>query len=69
MGDQFKEIVEQATGQQVRAFMSDTDLDARVSVAIFLLGEEREDMSAFELEIERPESMRHRAEREKREEA
>ena len=67
MSDQFTEIVEQATGQRVRAFMSDTDLDARVSIEIFLLGEKREDMSAFEQEIARPESKQRRAERKDRE--
>ena len=69
MADQFTEIVEQATGHRVRAFMSDTDLDARVSVEIFLLAGDREDMTAFEQEIERPESTKHRAERKNREEA
>lgn len=67
MADQFKEIVEQATGQTVRAFMSDTDLEARVSVEMFLLAGDREDMTAFETEIDRPESKQHRDERKGRE--
>ncbi|MDX6669380.1 MAG: hypothetical protein QOK04_2760 [Solirubrobacteraceae bacterium] len=48
MGDQFKSLVEQATGRTVRAFLSDTNLDADVAVEIFLLAEERTDMTAFE---------------------
>jgi uncharacterized protein YbcI len=39
MGDQFKEIVEQATGRPVRAFMSETSLEEDVAVEVFLLGE------------------------------
>ena len=48
MADEFKSIVEQATGRVVRAFLSETDLDADVSVEFFLLGEERTDMQGFE---------------------
>jgi uncharacterized protein YbcI len=39
MGDQFKAIVEGATGRPVRAFMSETSLDEDVAVEVFLLGE------------------------------
>lgn len=39
MGDQFKEIVEQATGRPVRAFMSETSLEEDVAVEVFILGE------------------------------
>lgn len=48
MADQFKSVVEQATDRTVRAFMSETDIAADVSVEIFLLSEERTDMSRFE---------------------
>lgn len=48
MADEFKAIVEQATGRSVRAFLSETNLEADVAVEIFLLGEERTDMADFE---------------------
>jgi uncharacterized protein YbcI len=48
MADQFKSVVEQATGRQVRAFLSETNLDADVSVEIFLLSEPRTEMEGFE---------------------
>jgi uncharacterized protein YbcI len=48
MADQFRSIVEQATGRAVRSFMSETDLDNDISAEIFLLGEGKTDMTAFE---------------------
>jgi len=48
MADQFKSVVEQATGRRVRAFMSETDLENDIAVEIFLLAEARIDMSEFE---------------------
>jgi uncharacterized protein YbcI len=48
MADQFKAVVEQATGRRVRAFLSETDLDNDVSVEVFLLAEDRTDMTSFE---------------------
>lgn len=48
MREQFTSIVEQATSRRVRAFFSDTDLDADVAVEVFLLDRERTDMSGFE---------------------
>ena len=48
MADEFKSIVEQATGRQVRAFLSETNLEADVTVEIFLLGPDRTDMEGFE---------------------
>jgi uncharacterized protein YbcI len=48
MKDQFKSVVEQETGRQVRVFMSETDTDADVSIEIFLLGPPQTDMGAFE---------------------
>jgi uncharacterized protein YbcI len=48
MAEQFISIIEQATGRQVRSFFSDTDLDEDVSVEVFLLAEDRTDMSDFE---------------------
>ena len=50
MAQEFKGIVEQATGRVVRAFMSETNLEADVSVELFLLGEARTDMEGFEPE-------------------
>ena len=52
MGDQFKSVVEQATGRRVRAFLSETDLENDVAVEIFLLAEDRTDMSGFEAQQE-----------------
>jgi uncharacterized protein YbcI len=48
MADEFRAIVEQATGRSVRAFMSETNLEADVSVEIFLLAGPRTDMADFE---------------------
>ena len=48
MADQFKSLVEQATGREVRAFLSETDLENDVAVEIFLLGATRTDMTGFE---------------------
>jgi uncharacterized protein YbcI len=42
MADQFKSLIEQATGREVRSFMSETDLE------IFLLGPAKTDMTGFE---------------------
>jgi uncharacterized protein YbcI len=50
MADEFKSIVEQATGRVVRAFLSETNVEARVSVELFLLGDRRTDMQVFEPE-------------------
>ena len=48
MADEFTAIVEQATGRSVRAFLSETNLEADVAVEIFLLGAPRTDMGEFE---------------------
>jgi uncharacterized protein YbcI len=48
MADQFRSIVEQATGREVRSFLSETDLENDISVELFLLGEAKTDMAAFE---------------------
>lgn len=53
MAEQFKAIVEQATGRKVRSFLSETDLEADISVEIFILADARTDMAAFE-EAESP---------------
>jgi hypothetical protein len=37
MADQSRSVVEQATGREVRSFLSETDLDNDVPVEIFLL--------------------------------
>jgi uncharacterized protein YbcI len=48
MADQFKSVVEQATGRRVRTFLSETDLENDIAVEVFLLADARTDMSAFE---------------------
>jgi|SRR5215217_2447791 len=48
MGDQFRSVVEQATGREVRSFLSETDLENDISVELFLLGPPRTDMTDFE---------------------
>src|SRR5215218_5756429 len=48
MADQFKSVVEQATGRRVRAFLSETDLENDIAVEIFLLAQSRTDMSDYE---------------------
>ena len=50
MAEQFKSIVEQATGRQVRSFFSDTDLDQDISVEVFILAGDRTSMTEFEPE-------------------
>jgi uncharacterized protein YbcI len=56
MADQFRSVVEQATGREVRSFMSETDLENDISVEIFLLGARRTDMTGFEKAGEEPEA-------------
>jgi uncharacterized protein YbcI len=48
MAEQFRSVVEQATGRGVRAFLSETDLENDIAVEVFLLAEARTDMSGFE---------------------
>ena len=48
MAESFTNIVEQATGRRVRAFFSETDIEQDLSVELFLLADERTDMSGFE---------------------
>jgi uncharacterized protein YbcI len=50
MREQFSSVIEQTTGRRVRAFVSETDLDADVAVEVFLLAQERTDMSDYEAE-------------------
>lgn len=47
-------MVEQATGREVRSFLSETDLHNDVAVEIFLLGERRTDMTGFEEAAHKP---------------
>src|SRR4051794_17587237 len=54
MADEFKSVVEQATGRVVRAFLSETNLEEDVSVEFFLLGEARTDMHGFDPGPSRP---------------
>jgi uncharacterized protein YbcI len=46
-GDQFCSIIEQELGRTVRTFISDTDLEERLAIEVFLLGSPREAMHAF----------------------
>ncbi len=48
MADEFRTIVEQATGRAVRTFLSETNVENDVSVETFLLGDRRTDMTGFE---------------------
>jgi uncharacterized protein YbcI len=48
MADQFKALVEEASGRKVRSFISETDLENDIAVEIFVLAEERTDMASFE---------------------
>ena len=48
-GDDFISVVEQATGERVETFLSETNLKTEVAVEIFLLaGEDRTEMEGFE---------------------
>ena len=47
--EDFGAVVEQATGEQVESFLSETNLESEVAVEIFLMaGEERTQMEGFE---------------------
>ena len=48
MADQFKALVEQATGREVRSFTSETDLENDIAVEVFILAGDRTDMASFE---------------------
>jgi uncharacterized protein YbcI len=48
MAENFTSVVEQATGRKVKSFLSETDIEADVSVEIFLLANDRTDMTGFE---------------------
>ena len=48
MAQQFRSVVEQATGRRVKTFLSESTVDDDFAVEIFLLGEARTDMSGFE---------------------
>jgi uncharacterized protein YbcI len=48
MKEEFTSCIEQATGRKVRAFLSETNLEEDVSCEIFLLADDRTDMSGFE---------------------
>jgi len=48
MADQFKSLIEQATGREVRSFISETDLENDIAVEVFILAGGRTDMSSFE---------------------
>ena len=48
-GDQFVSVVEQATGEQVESFLSETNLETEVAVETFILaGKNRTEMEGFE---------------------
>jgi uncharacterized protein YbcI len=48
MAEQFTSVVEQATGREVRTFLSESHVEDDVAVEVFLLGDQRTDMAAFE---------------------
>jgi uncharacterized protein YbcI len=64
---EFRAVVEEATGTEVRAFISDVHLEANLSVEIFLLGDVKENMTGFEREMRREETAERKQEREQRE--
>jgi uncharacterized protein YbcI len=47
MADQFKALIEQATGRSVRSFTSETDLENDIAVEVFILAGDRTDMASF----------------------
>ena len=48
MANQFKALVEQASGREVRSFVSETDLENDIAIEMFILAGERTDMASFE---------------------
>jgi uncharacterized protein YbcI len=52
MEEDFRQIVEEATGRKVTAFVSDTDVAAKLAVEVFTLGAATTDMEAFEGEVD-----------------
>jgi len=48
MKEDFTSLIEQTTGRKVRAFLSETNLEADISVEFFLLEGSRTDMTEFE---------------------
>jgi uncharacterized protein YbcI len=57
--EEFRSIVEQATGHQVRSFVSDTDLEQNISIEVFILAGVMEDMSSFERSADREQAEGH----------
>jgi uncharacterized protein YbcI len=56
MAEQFRSIVEQTTGREVRSFMSETDLVNDIAIEVFRLGGARTDMTGFEEAGENPQA-------------
>jgi uncharacterized protein YbcI len=48
MAEDFHSVVENATGRDVRSFVSDTDVNEGLSIEIFLLAGTKTDMSEYE---------------------
>jgi uncharacterized protein YbcI len=48
MAEEFKAVVEQATGRAVLSFLSETNVEADVSIECFFLGSELTDMTSYE---------------------
>jgi uncharacterized protein YbcI len=48
MAQQFRSVVEQATGREVKTFLSESNVDDDVAIEVFLLGGPRTDMAEFE---------------------
>ena len=69
IADQFRAIVQSATGRSVRAFLSDTDLHEHLAVETFVLGEPVEDMAGFEREGARSDSAQEISDQTERERA
>ena len=69
IADQFRSIVQSATGRCVRAFLSDTDLHEHLAVETFVLGGPVEDMAAFERKEARSDSVQEISDQIERERA
>jgi uncharacterized protein YbcI len=48
MAEEFKAVVEQATDRAVLSFLSETNVEADISVECFFLGSELTDMTSYE---------------------
>lgn len=69
IADQFRAVVQSATGRYVRSFLSDTDLQEHLAVETFVLGGPVDDMVEFEREGARSDSAKEMSDQSDRERA